>query len=67
MTRGVPRENQICSVENCDKQCHGEGLCTKHYMRIRRRGTLEITTRQAGTGTINDNGYIRFGINHKRI
>lgn len=30
----------ICEVDECTREVHGLNLCHKHYMRMRRRGTL---------------------------
>lgn len=30
-----------CSVPGCETRCCGNGMCSKHYARIRRRGSLE--------------------------
>lgn len=37
----VHMTRNICSVEGCSKFVKGHGLCDKHYMRLRRGGTLE--------------------------
>lgn len=33
----------ICSVEGCGDKHYGKGFCSKHYMRVRRKGTLQTT------------------------
>jgi len=35
------KENHICSIEGCDKEVFGRGVCTKHY-RQWQRGKIEI-------------------------
>jgi len=35
------KETRVCSVEGCGQRAHGQGLCTKHLQRLRRRGTVE--------------------------
>ena len=30
-----------CSVEGCDAKVHGQGLCSKHLLRLRRTGTTD--------------------------
>lgn len=35
-----------CSVTGCTDKVHGNGLCTKHYNRIRRHGSVEQTRPQ---------------------
>ena len=34
-----------CDIEDCDKPVHGRGLCSKHYLRLRRTGTTDLTVR----------------------
>lgn len=33
--------NNVCSVEGCYARAHGQGLCNKHLLRLRRTGTVE--------------------------
>lgn len=39
----------ICPVEGCDKPVHANGMCNKHYMRMKRRGTIEVPGTERGT------------------
>lgn len=32
---------RICSVEGCESRAHGQGLCSKHLLRLRRTGTTD--------------------------
>ncbi len=36
-----PIKNRTCSVEGCQGRVHGQGLCSKHLLRLRRTGTVE--------------------------
>lgn len=36
-----PLKNRTCSVEGCNSRVHGQGLCNKHLLRLRRTGTVE--------------------------
>lgn len=35
-----------CSVDGCDGQAHAQGLCPKHYQRMRRNGNASATNHQ---------------------
>ena len=41
---------RLCSIPECGKPVSGRGYCSTHYMRIRRRGTLELTKASPGDG-----------------
>jgi hypothetical protein len=43
---GDPRKK--CTFEGCGKPQHGEGLCNKHYKRLKSYGDPHITVRKAG-------------------
>lgn len=36
-----PLKSRTCSVEGCQNRVHGQGLCNKHLLRLRRTGTVE--------------------------
>lgn len=36
-------ERSYCKVEGCDTRCHGQGFCQKHYLRLWRRGQLDVS------------------------
>lgn len=36
-----PLKNRVCSVEGCLSRVHGQGLCSKHLLRLRRTGTTD--------------------------
>lgn len=55
-----------CSVTGCTDKHLSRGWCSKHYERWRRRGTLAVTLRESGTGTI-DNGYHRVRVNGRYV
>lgn len=38
----------VCSVENCNKPIKSRRLCEKHYARMRRNNTLEISSIERG-------------------
>lgn len=40
---------KVCSIENCGLPVSGLGYCSKHYQRVYKRGTLELT-RDWGSG-----------------
>lgn len=50
---------RTCTVENCNQRYYGRGLCNKHYLRIRKRGNLDLLIRAAGEGTVSG-GYRKF-------
>lgn len=35
-----PLKDRVCSVEGCMNRVHGQGLCNKHLLRLRRTGTV---------------------------
>lgn len=35
------KPNQVCSVVECGKKAYGKSLCSKHWQRLRAKGTLE--------------------------
>ena len=39
----------MCEIEGCGAPRHGNGLCGKHYMRMRRYGTVEVRIRPRGS------------------
>lgn len=40
-----PADRAVCSIEGCGKPVHGHGICHKHYMRLRRRGSTALPSR----------------------
>lgn len=36
-----PLKDRTCSVEGCTNRVHGQGLCNKHLLRLRRTGTTD--------------------------
>lgn len=50
----------VCGITDCPRQMKAKGLCGTHYERIRKRGTLQVTRRPPGEGTINVRGYREF-------
>lgn len=32
--------DRVCTVEDCGQRAHGQGLCSKHLLRLRRTGTV---------------------------
>ncbi len=55
-----------CSVDGCDIGARKKGMCDKHYRRVQRRGTLELTRQPPGSlvdigdyFTININGVVK--------
>lgn len=40
-TRAETADRGSCSVEGCEAKVHGQGLCSKHLLRLRRTGTTE--------------------------
>lgn len=38
--------NRTCSVDGCERPCHGRGLCDKHYQRVRKHGDPTIDRRR---------------------
>ncbi len=36
-----PIKSKVCSVEGCMSRAHGQGLCNKHLLRLRRTGTTD--------------------------
>jgi len=36
-----PLKSRVCSVEGCTSRVHGQGLCNKHLLRLRRTGTVD--------------------------
>lgn len=43
--RRVHRYDTACTVDDCDTEVYGLGLCELHYARTRRRGTVELIER----------------------
>ncbi len=41
---------RFCDVPDCDKEVHANGLCFRHYMRVRRHGT--VTGGRNGDGRV---------------
>lgn len=37
----TPEVEKYCSVEGCGSRAHGQGLCNKHLLRLRRTGTTD--------------------------
>ena len=37
----TPEKSKICSVDGCEARAHGQGLCSKHLLRLRRTGTTD--------------------------
>ncbi len=37
----TPEKSKTCSVEGCNARAHGQGLCSKHLLRLRRTGTTD--------------------------
>lgn len=35
------KRGTVCSVEGCNARVHGQGLCNKHLLRLRRSGSVE--------------------------
>lgn len=52
---------RTCTVAGCNREHVAKGLCSRHWQRMRNNGTLEVSIRGNGEGTIGS-GYIR----HKR-
>lgn len=50
---------KLCGVDGCERPIVVKGMCKKHNQRINKNGTTEITMREKGTGSINENGYKR--------
>ena len=46
----MPRSHRICKVQDCKGQCVGNGLCRKHYSRVRTRGTVDPNPNRTGIG-----------------
>lgn len=42
----------MCNVAGCDRPLFCRGICKRHYMRMWRLGTTEISIREWGTGNI---------------
>lgn len=42
-----PRRNRPCSVEECGSAAYSKGLCQKHYMRLRDKGSLDDVRKNA--------------------
>jgi len=41
--------SRVCSIPDCDKPEYGRtGICSMHYQRLRKTGTLELTTSPRG-------------------
>lgn len=40
--------NPFCKVEGCPSECAARGLCWKHYMRMRRYGSVGFQKRRYG-------------------
>lgn len=36
-----PLKDRVCSVAGCQNRVHGQGLCNKHLLRLRRTGTVD--------------------------
>lgn len=62
-----------CTVPDCTRASYCKGMCTQHYQRMRKHGTLEDPTSRRfwakvdksgdhwiWTGTLNENGYGRY-------
>jgi hypothetical protein len=52
-----------CSVAECGLIAKKRGMCGKHYRRIQRNGTLELTRQPAGSLVTMSGGYITQRIN----
>ncbi len=50
----------MCSVEGCNSKVRSRSLCSMHYTRMRRKGTVESNRRDKGTGTFSKKGYLTF-------
>ncbi len=50
--------NSQCSADDCNGASYCRGFCSAHYQKFMGNGTLQTTKRDAGTGTINNRGYI---------
>jgi len=57
-----------CSVDGCERFARSQGYCTKHYARWKRYGDpLYIKIAEAGTGSVNRDGYRKIKIKGKSI
>jgi hypothetical protein len=45
---------RTCSIEGCDNKHEAKGFCNKHYLRVYLNGSLELKTREKGSGYIGD-------------
>jgi hypothetical protein len=66
----MPRQPSTCSVQDCEILANrGNGMCEKHYYRLRRHGDVEKRLRNAnGEGTaIKVGKYSRVTINGERV
>lgn len=54
---------QICSIDGCGKQRHGNGFCGSHYQRNRRHGNPVAGKKYNGEGSISKDGYHLLQIN----
>lgn len=55
-----------CTEDNCGGKGTRRGLCPKHYMRWHKNGHQETWVRPKGTGSITEQGYLRYGGNKDR-
>lgn len=54
------QEKKRCTVEGCDRIITAKGLCTVHYQRVRKNGSIALKRRQDGEGSVVNSGYISF-------
>lgn len=54
----LARHKKLCSMPDCGDKHFAIGYCQKHYARVRNHGTPHLLRREAGEGSITDNGYL---------
>lgn len=54
----APSYGPPCSVSDCDRDSKHRGLCGTHYKRWLRNGTTDTMTRERGTGSVSEGGYL---------
>lgn len=63
-----PLPRKQCSVDGCDSIADHPivGVCHKHYHRLNKTGTTDITRRERGEGTVTTYGYVSIAKNGKK-